>query len=216
TPALVTERKPWITRRLSGSGSSSPIHASNRSPRMYSASARRPSRSRKSRNCVLMSGRVPSRCRSEMKSVVTSVAGVTRSLQFHDPDDDHRLHRRVLFERSDFAGSDRADIVDDLHALGDPTEHCIAPPARLRIERQVVGDVEIELRVAAVRVARAREPDGAAAIRQAIAGLVGNAGPGRLLLVLLVEATALGDEAGDHAMEDRALVEPGAHVLEKV
>ena len=31
----------------------------------------RASRWRKSRNCALMSGRVPSRCRSEMKSVVT-------------------------------------------------------------------------------------------------------------------------------------------------
>src|SRR5262245_53515722 len=111
---------------------------------MYSASAPRASRSRNSRNCAVMSGRVPSRCRSEMKSVVTVVADVTRLLHFHDPDDDHRFQRRILLELFDLAGCDRADIVDHVHALDDPTEDRVTPAARLRIEPVVVGDVEIE------------------------------------------------------------------------
>ena len=72
------------------------------------------------------------------------------------------------------AGGRDADAIDDFHAFDDLAEHGVTPARGQGIEIGVVGHVQIELAVARVRAAGAREADGAAQILEAIAGFVGD------------------------------------------
>ena len=92
------------------------------------------------------------------------------------------------------------------HAFHDAAEHGIAPAAGLRIERGVVREVDIELRVAAVRIGRARQADRAAPVRQPLPDSLGMPSRVGFSAYLLVVAAGLRDEVGDDAMEDRARV----------
>ena len=64
---------------------------------------------------------------------------------------------RILLERPHGAGGRDADAVDHFHAFDDAAEHRVAPARGQGIEIGVVGDVDVELRIAGVRAgARAR------------------------------------------------------------
>src|ERR1700722_9677540 len=86
--------------------------------------------------------------------------------------DDDRLQGCIGLERPYGAGRHRADAIDHVHALDDATEDGITPAGRHRIKVRIIGDVDVELRVARVRGVTARKPDRAALILQAVAGLV--------------------------------------------
>ena len=119
---------------------------------------------------------------------------------------DRRLHQR--------------NLLDDVHAGDDAAEHGVAELVgriAAMIERVIVGEVDVELRGRAAQRARPRHRDGAALVAQAVGRLVLY---WRMASGLLVEirgvAAALNHVAGDHAMEDRAGVEPFLHILQKV
>src|SRR6476619_1148987 len=115
----------------SGASSSSPIQLSNRSPRIYSASAARASFARKCTNSSVIRGRASSRCRSEMKRVgignppPASAGGGAQLLEQGDFFDDYRRLRHITLERSLCAGFDRLDLVDGIHAVDYFAEHAI-------------------------------------------------------------------------------------------
>jgi len=72
------------------------------------------------------------------------VSSATGSAAANALDHDWRL-RRILGERAGRAGRHALDLVDDVHAVGDATEHRVAPALTvlgLVIEERVVGDVE--------------------------------------------------------------------------
>src|SRR5512134_3647317 len=127
---------------------SSPIHQSNRSPRMYTAAASRAGPAQNARNAAASSCRSGDRCRSDRNSrgFIAAAAGASGDdfgLADHDV-----LHRDVLVEAA-AAGRDTLDGVDDVGALDDLAEHRVPPALRARalvVEEVVVGDVDEELR----------------------------------------------------------------------
>src|ERR1700678_1350661 len=184
TPPAVSDRRPSRAWACPESGASSPTHDSNRSPRMYSASAPRASVLRNSTNWPVMSGRPASMCKSEMKSIATLVSPTWRTVTRGEPgsrcrrwnafdlQDHDRLQRRVLLERALGAGRHGGDLIDHVHPLHDLAEHRITPAGLAGIERRIVGQVHVELNVAGMGLRRARESDGAALIGQAISGFI--------------------------------------------
>src|SRR5580692_7156627 len=153
TPAAVSDLRPAMTAICAGSAASSPTHDSNKSPRMYSASASRARARRNSRNCSVISGRDASMCKSEMNRTATpSVVTQSWGGYAFDPLDDDRLGGRILFEGTFGAGGNRADPVRHIHALHDLAEYRVAPTILIRIERRIVGEVHVELHVSAVRL----------------------------------------------------------------
>src|SRR5580658_8328940 len=170
TPPKVRARSPAIASRCAGSASSSPTQDSNRSPRMYRASAPAASVRRKLKNCWVISGRLASMCRSEMKSVATrSLARGFDPLDFQDHD---LFERSIFLDRAHLAGRHVADLVHHFHALDYLSEHGVSPARLIRIERRVVVQIDIELRVGAVRLGGARHADGAALVGHAVARFV--------------------------------------------
>src|ERR1700691_1032172 len=201
TPLTLRACNPAIASRCAGSASSSPTQDSNRSPRMYRASAPAASVRRKLKNCRVISGRLASMCRSEMKSVATrSRGGGVNAFDFQDHD---LFERSIFLERAHLAGGHVADLVHHLHALDNFSEHCVTPARLVRIERRIVVEIDIELRVGAVRFGRARHADGAALGGQAVARFVERLVGSGLQFVTGVVAAALNEETGDHSMENR-------------
>ena len=131
--------------------------------------------------------------------------------------DQDRFERGVLRERPARAGRHARDPVDHVHALDHAAEHRVAPARGRRVERDVVGDVDVELRGAAVRSPRC------APWRACRAGCSGRCrfrsarrrASGFSAAVGQVPA-ALHDEVADHPVEDRAVVMPVAHVLQEI
>ena len=82
------------------------------------------------------------------------------------------LDGHVAVERAAAGRRAMADVVDDFHAFDDLAEHGVTPARGPRVQIDVVGEVDVELARAGVRLVAAREADGAAQIAQAVAGLV--------------------------------------------
>src|SRR6202043_3760686 len=158
------------------------------------ASACRACTSRKSRNCSIASGTLASKCTSETKSRAmalvrlrarrrwcwrgrTGCRGRRRrhrccggGADLFNLLDDDGLQRRIGLERAHAPGRYRADAIDDIHALDDVPEDGVTPAGRDRVEVRIVGDVDVELRVARVRAVTAGKSDGAALVLQTTAG----------------------------------------------
>src|SRR6185503_19599809 len=149
TPLSVSALKPAATSPASGSpprpvSSSSPAQTSNRSPSTYRVSARAASSRRKRKNCRLVLGRSPARCRSEMNSALTSLlVGDHRGGLDH-----HHLARRVGRERAARAGRRLGDLHHHVHAAHHLAEHRVAPAVLCAggVEEVVVLQVDEELR----------------------------------------------------------------------
>src|SRR5262245_5691699 len=135
---------------------------------MYSRRAARAGPAMNSTNRRVVSASPAVRCRSEMKSAVTS------ELLGDEIDmlDDYWLDRNVAIERPATGGRAVADVVDDFHSLDDLAEHGVTPASRPRVQVHVVGEVDVELTRARMRVVGAREADRAAQITEAVAGFV--------------------------------------------
>ena len=120
--------------------------------------------------------------------------------------------RRFLLERTHRAGGRDADAIDHFHAFDDAAEHRVTPARGQGIEIGVVGDVDVDLAIARVRAAGAREAHGAAQILEAVAGFVRDRLRRGHGLVVEADAAALDHEVRDHAMEQRvACSRPRAH-----
>ncbi len=119
---------------------------------------------------------------------------------------DDRLDRHVV-EPAPPPGLDRGNLVDDVHALGDASEHGVAEIAARVIEKIVVLQIDEELGGRAVDVVGARHGQGAALVLQAIVRLVLDGRLGLLLGHVLGKASALNDEARHDAMKDGAVEE---------
>src|SRR5882672_12602344 len=209
---------PAIAADCAVSGASSPTQDSNRSPRMYKASASPASVARKLKNCSVIAGRVASMCKSEMKSAATWALQPPRlrAGDALDSFDHHGLERRVFLEGCARAGRNVADPVDHIHALNDLAEYCIAPSGFVGVERLIVEEIHVELRVAAMRILGAGHADRASLIRQAVAGFIDHfCGRGHEL-VIAVEAAALDDEIGDDAVKSRARIVSLIHVFQEM
>ena len=89
--------------------------------------------------------------------------------------DDHCFNRDIRHAVL-HAGQAVADIVDDLHALNDLAKHRITPAGGFRVERKIVGQVDVELGIARMRFAGSRHGDGAAPVAESVAGFIGDAG----------------------------------------
>ena len=121
------------------------------------------------------------------------------------------------------AGRRLRDLVDHVHPLDHLAEHRVAVALRVRraeVQELVVGDVDEELRGRGVGVAGARHRERARNVHEAgLARLLGfdrDRRLRRLLLEIRREAAALDHEARDHAVELRAVVVLGLHVVEEV
>src|SRR5208337_2250774 len=209
TPCAVRDFKSAIAAACAASAASSPTHDSNRSPRMYSASALRASVRINSMNCSVMAGRVASMCRSDMKRIaMLRVAARSRSWNALDPFDDNRLHGRILLEGSLRSGRHVGDLVDHVHALHDLAEYGISPASLIRIERCVVVQIDVELHVAGVGFRRPRQPHAGALIGQPVPRFVDYLGWAALELVIGVVAAPLDHEIRNRAVKDGARIKP--------
>src|SRR5688572_6670742 len=207
-PAAVSLRSAATIGASRGSSSSSPIHASNRSPKMYSSRAARAGPSMNATNRRVVSASPAVKCRSEMKSAVTEAL-----LEELDALDDDRLDGDVGSEWPAAARRPVADVVDDFHSFDDFAEHGVAPARRPRVQVDVVGEIDVELARAGMRIVGAREADRAAQIAQAVARFVDDVLRDGLRLQVWCIAAGLGDEPCDDAMEDDAGVEAFFDVL---
>src|SRR5229473_1342662 len=132
--------------------------------------------------------------------------------------DDDVLDRNVGVSPA-AAGPYPLDFVDDVLALDDLAEHAIAPSlgaGRRVIQEVVVLDVDEELARGRMRLGGPRHGDGVAVVLQAVAGLVLDGSPGRLLAHPRLEAAALDHEAVDDAVEHGIGVEPRFDVSEEI
>src|SRR6266853_3825821 len=160
----------------------------------------------------LIPGRLLERWRSEMKRTAIPLLRDLRLL------DDDVLDRNVGVSPA-AAGLDPLDFVDDVLALHDLAEHAVAPSlgtGRRVIQEVVVLDVDEELARGRMRVGGPRHGDGVAVVLQAVAGLVLDGYPGRLLAHPRLEAAALDHEAVDYAVEHGIGVEPRFDVSEEI
>src|SRR5262245_62082524 len=110
----------------------------------------------------LMAGYSSPRCRSEMRRVVAMATTPRQkfphrcselSAQFYLVDD-HILHRDVLMHPA-VSGRDLLDLVDDILAFDDPTEHRVTIALRGRgrvVQEVVVLHVDEELRRCRMRI----------------------------------------------------------------
>jgi hypothetical protein len=111
------------------------------------------------------------------------------------------------------------DLVDHVHALGDSAEHRVAEGGRrlaLVIEEVIGGEIDEELRGGAVGLGAARHGQRATLVLETVGGFVLDRAVRLLLFEGGCEAAALDHEIGDHAVEHRAVVEAGFHVVEKI
>src|SRR5688572_27582111 len=129
--------------------------------------------------------------------------------------DDDWLDGNAAIERPATRRRAVADVVDDLHSLGDLAEHGVTPARRPRIQVDVVGEVDVELARPRVRIVAAREADAAAQVAQAIAGFVDDVFGDGLRLHVGRIAAGLRDEPGHDAMEDDARVKAFLDVLQE-
>src|SRR3990167_1764152 len=206
---------------------SSPTHASNRSPKIRTASAG--VLRREAASAAVVRGRSSCRCRSEMKSMHRHEGGASRKSgvgkggfpmesDFDSLGDHHVFERDVVMEAL-AAGFDLFDRINHFAASDHFAEHGIAPALRrLRLEVQeiVVRAVDEELCAGRVRGAGAGHGDGVLVVLQAVVGFVLDLAFGRLLLHAGLEPATLDHEALDDAVEDRAIVMTGLHVLKEV
>src|SRR5258708_24064702 len=118
--------------------------------------------------------------------------------------DQHRRDRYVLHALAR-SGRDLSNPVDDIHALEDAPEHGVAEIVwreSAMIESGVVGEVDVELRRGAARLARARHREGAALVAQTVGRLVLDRGARRFLRHRRRIAPALDDVAHDNPVPD--------------
>src|ERR1700727_2294553 len=226
TPLEVRVRSPAMAADCAESGASSPIHDSNRSPRMYRAAASLASLCRNSKNCAMIAGRLASMCKSEMKSVVTAdqkdflrfrsgAARGTRATNALDLEDHDGFYRRFV-DRAVLARGDIADAIDHVHAVDHAAEDRVTPTRRIGIERSVVIQVHIELTIASVRILTAGQTHRAPHIAQAIARFVVYSKRRGFGAVVDIEAAALNDETGDYPMNQRVGVVAGIDVGQNI
>src|ERR1700722_2127605 len=227
TPLALSVRSPAMAADCAESGASSPIHDSNRSPRMYKAAASFASLCRNSRNCATIAGRVASMCKSEMKSVLT--ADRTGFLRFRgcgaaraacgskalDLQDHDRFYRRFV-DRAVLTRGDIADAIDHVHAVDHAAEDRITPTRGIGIERGVVVQIHIELTIASMRILAAGQTHRAPHIAQAIARFVVYSERRGFGGVVDIEAAALNDETGDYAVNQRVGVMAGIDVGQNI
>ena len=132
---------------------------------------------------------------------------------------DHDVFNRHVAVEAARGGANASDRVNDVLAGDDAAEDGIAPALRRGrgvVEEVVVGDVDEELGGRRVRIRRAGHGDRVAVVLEAVGRFVLNRGHRGLLLEARLEAAALDHEAGDDAVEDRAVVEARLHVGFKV
>src|SRR6202041_2697226 len=179
TPLEVRVRSPAMAADCAASGASSPIHDSNRSPRMYKAAAFFASLCRNSKNCATIAGRVASMCKSEMKSVVIAdrtdflrfrscgAARGTRAANALDLQNHDRFYRRFV-DRAVLTRGNIADAIDHVHAVDHAAEDRVTPTRGIGIERGVVVQIHIELTIASMGILAAGQTHRAPHIAQAI------------------------------------------------
>src|SRR6478672_3976239 len=213
----------------SSARSSSPAQYSNRSPRRYSARVCIAGARRKSKKACVVCGSPDCRWMSETKSATVSGCALADAVSDAGCDcmragasDDFRFFDHDIFDRDvrmhAGAGSlDRLDLVDDFLAFHDLAEDTVAPAILARvIEEAVVLHIDEELRRRGMRVRCARHRDTVRLVLQSVLRFVFDRFIGWFLLHAGFEAAALDHEAVDDAMEDRAVVVAGAHVVQKI
>src|SRR5690606_25638010 len=201
-----------------GSGrkaTSSPIHASKMSPARINVSASRPACSRNAWKAAAVAGESGPRW---MSDAIQTRPG--RFSLFNDRGflDDDIFGRHVLMEAAG-SGLDALDLVDGFSAFDHLAENCIAPAIAgwcCVVQEIVVRYVDEELRSGGMRIGRTGHGNGVAIVLQTIVGFVLNRLTRFLLLHAGFETAALDHEIIDDAVEDRAVVEAFANVLQKV
>src|SRR6185369_13638447 len=95
---------------------------------------------RKRKNCWLVSGRSPARCRSEMNSArcVTSPPALLFVCYQRGGLDHHGFTRHVA-HAAGIAGLDLADFRDHVHTGNDLAEHGVTPAVLARVVEEVVA-----------------------------------------------------------------------------
>src|SRR3989304_3314941 len=200
-----------------GVRSSSPAHASKRSPRMYKDSALRAGPRSRALNSSSLPGRSSQRCRSEMNRTVMKMEGGWMLKRLFD--DLGLLNHDVFYRHIHMAVPCRGryflDLLYHFQPFDHTAEHAITPAILgffAEIEKGIVIGVDEKLRAGGVRFRSTGHGDGAEQIAQAVVCFIADRRARGLFLHVGVKTTTLDHKILNYPVKDGAVIMPGSDI----